>query len=67
MSRKVIYTGCDGDCFHCPYPDCLAPHEVISHLGKGCKEVTPTKGETESHITYFDTHAIKYLRESELL
>ena len=23
--RKIIFNGCDYDCFNCSYPDCLCP------------------------------------------
>ena len=26
---KVKFTGCDEDCAHCPYPDCLKPVKEI--------------------------------------
>ncbi|MGN0505424.1 MAG: hypothetical protein ACI4FZ_02620 [Lachnospiraceae bacterium] len=67
MAREKIFYGCDGDCFHCPYPDCLAPNEVISHMGKGCKKIIQAKSEDDPKIAYLDTHELKYLQECELL
>ena len=29
VGRKLLFNGCDYDCFNCNYPDCLCPDQLI--------------------------------------
>ena len=29
VGRKVIFNGCDYDCFNCGYPDCICPDILV--------------------------------------
>ena len=29
VGRKILFDGCDYDCFNCSYPDCLCPDLLV--------------------------------------
>lgn len=29
VGRKILFNGCDYDCFNCSYPDCLCPDLLV--------------------------------------
>ena len=31
VGRKILFDGCDYDCFNCSYPDCFCPDQIVKN------------------------------------